>query len=58
VGQKVKRSFYIFPKHLPGTGPDDVGVVGGTFVEGATGDTPNRKEFDLMLEGAKRFYGM
>jgi hypothetical protein len=57
-GQKVKRSFYIFPKHLLGTGANDVGVVGGTFIEGATPETPNAKEFDIMIEGAKRFYGM
>lgn len=57
-GQEVKRSYYIFPKHLPGTGPDDVGVIGGTFVEGATPRTPNRAEFDHLVEGAKRFYGM
>jgi hypothetical protein len=58
AGQKVKRSFYIFPKHLPDTGPNDVGVIGGTFVEGATPETPNREEFERMIQGAKRFYGM
>lgn len=57
-GQKVKRSFYIFPKHLPNTGPADIGVIGGTFVEGATYTTPNRKEFEILVEGAKRFYGL
>ncbi|MEY4673651.1 MAG: D-amino acid dehydrogenase [Planctomycetota bacterium] len=57
-GQKVKRSFYIFPKRLPGTGANDVGVVGGTFIEGGTPETPNPREFDLLIEGAKRFYGM
>ena len=57
-GQKVKRSFYMFPKRLLGTGVNDVGVVGGTFIEGATPETPNEKEFDIMIEGAKRFYGM
>lgn len=57
-GQKVKRSFYLFPKKLLGTGVNDVGVVGGTFIEGATPATPNTREFDIMLEGAKRFYGM
>jgi hypothetical protein len=58
AGQKVKRSFYIFPKQLPGSGPNDIGVVGGTFVEGATPETPNTAEFERMLDGAKRFYGM
>jgi D-amino-acid oxidase len=37
---------------------NDIGVVGGTFIEGATIDTPNVKEFDIMLAGAKRFYGL
>ena len=58
AGQKVKRSFYIFPKHLPGTGPNDVGVVGGTFVEGGTSETPNTAEFATLLQGAKDFYGI
>jgi len=58
AGQKVKRSFYIFPKHLPGTGPNDVGVVGGTFVEGGTSETPNTGEFATLLQGAKDFYGI
>jgi D-amino-acid oxidase len=57
-GQKVKRSFYIFPKHLPNTGAKDIGVIGGTFIEGATPKTPNEKEFDILLEGAKKFYGI
>jgi hypothetical protein len=57
-GQSVKRSFYIFPKHLPGSGVDDVGVIGGTFIKGATSETPNLNEFTLMLNGAKRFYGL
>jgi D-amino-acid oxidase len=57
-GQKVKRSFYIFPKHLPNTGVNDIGVIGGTFIEGATHETPNEEEFDILLEGAKKFYGI
>jgi D-amino-acid oxidase len=57
-GQKVKRSFYIFPKHLANTEANDVGVVGGTFIEGATANTPNKEEFDIMLQGAKKFYGI
>lgn len=58
AGQEVKRSFYIFPKHLPGTGANDVGVVGGTFIEGATPDTPNEAEFQIMIDNARRFYGI
>jgi D-amino-acid oxidase len=57
-GQKIKRSFYIFPKHLPNTDPNHVGVVGGTFIEGGTPETPNNEEFDILLEGAKKFYGI
>lgn len=57
-GMKVKRSFYQFPKHLPDSAPDDVGVVGGTFIEGADVDTPNTEEFDVMIENARKFYGL
>ena len=57
-GQHVKRSFYIFPKHLPATGVNDVGVVGGTFIEGGTPDTPNTQEFDTMMASAREFYGI
>lgn len=58
IGQKVDRSFYIFPKHLANTGINDVGVIGGTFIKGATSKTPNTKEFDILLQGAKNFYGI
>lgn len=57
-GQKVKRSFYIFPKQMPNTGLNDVGVLGGTFIEGATPKTPNKEEFSILLDGAKKFYGV
>jgi hypothetical protein len=57
-GQEVKRSFYIMPKRLPGTGSNDVGVVGGTFIEGASSDTPNDDEFQIMIDNARRFYGI
>ena len=56
--QEVKRSFYIFPKHLPGTAANDVGVVGGTFIEGSTPDTPNNEEFEIMMTNARKFYGI
>jgi hypothetical protein len=57
-GQEVKRSFYIFPKQLPGTGANDVGVVGGTFIEGGTPDTPNEEEFKILIDNARSFYGV
>ena len=56
--QKVKRSFYIFPKRLAKSTPRDIGVIGGTFIEGGNPNTPNLKEFDLLLQGAKEFYGL
>ena len=57
-GMKVKRSFYQFPKHLPETAPADVGVVGGTFIEGAGMDMPNEDEFRILIENARKFYGL
>lgn len=57
-GQKLTRSFYIFPKHLSNSGVNDVGVIGATFIEGATSLTPNQEEFDIVLKNAKEFYGL
>lgn len=57
-GQKIKRSFYIFPKHLENSGINDIGVLGGTFIENATPATPNTEEFGILLQGAKDFYGV
>jgi hypothetical protein len=48
----------MFPKHLPGSADNDIGVIGGTFVKGATPATPNFEEFAIMLQGAKDFYGI
>ena len=56
--QDVKRSFDIFPKHLLDIPANDVGVVGGTFVESATPDTPNVNEFQILIDNAKKFYGL
>src|SRR6185369_6308566 len=49
--QDITRSFYFFPKRLVGSKLDDVGVIGGTFVENADSSTPNNEEFEIMLEG-------
>ena len=57
-GFKVTRSFYMFPKQLPGALVKDVGVIGGTFIEGADARFPNEEEFDLMIQGAREFYGL
>jgi len=57
TGQFVKRSIYMFPKHVPGSPLADIGVMGGTFIEGATQDTPNEKEFALIVDRAREFFG-
>ena len=58
MDQKVERSFYLFPKHLPDSLPQDIGVMGGTFIEGGSPDKPNLKEFDTIVRGAKEFFGL
>lgn len=58
MNQKVKRSFYLFPKHLPDSAPQDIGVMGGTFIEGGSPDKPNLKEFDTIVRGAKEYFGL
>ncbi|MEO0347786.1 MAG: FAD-dependent oxidoreductase, partial [Pseudomonadota bacterium] len=57
-GQKIKRSVYFHPKHLPNSNAHDIGVLGGTFIEHATHQTPNNSEFDLIISNAKKFYGL
>ncbi len=56
--QNIKRSFYFFPKKFLGAKPGDIGVIGGTFIENADSSTPNNEEFDIMLQNAKKFYGL
>lgn len=56
-GQKVKRMITINPKHLPNLGNNDVGMIGSTFIVGATSLTPNNEEFDIIYENAKKFFG-
>jgi len=55
---KIKRSFYIFPKKLPESSNDDIGVIGGTFIEGADKNIPHEEEFKTMIKGAQKFYGI
>lgn len=57
-GQDILRLFYIFPKINLSASDRDVGVLGGTFVTGATKDTPNTEEFEIMLKNAREFYGI
>ncbi len=56
-GQLVDRLFYMMPKRFPNGAQNDVGVIGGTFIPGATPATPNEKEFDLLINRAREFYG-
>lgn len=58
ANQKAKRSFYIFPKRLANSKVEDIGVLGGTFIEDGNPSTPNLKEFELLLKGSKEFYGI
>lgn len=56
-GYTITRSTYLFPKHIPGSDANNVGVLGGTFIEGATTETKHLAEFNIMIENAKNFYG-
>lgn len=56
-GASIKRSIYMFPKHVPGSSEQSIGVVGGTFIENATNDTPHEQEFGLLIERAREFFG-
>lgn len=55
-GFKVRRVFQMFPKKLIGSPENDVGVIGGTFIEGADETTPHEEEFEIMIQSAKDFY--
>jgi FAD dependent oxidoreductase len=57
-GFLIKRALYIFPKQLLDAPEEDVGVLGGTFIVGATADAPHEEEFEIILHGARQFYGM
>ncbi len=52
------EEFYIFPKHLINGKAEDVGVIGGTFIEGATDETLNEDQFDYIIQNAREFYGL
>ena len=58
ANQKIERSFYIFPKHFLESAPQDIGVIGGTFIEGGTPETPNLNEYDLIIDEARQFFGI
>lgn len=56
--QKVKRAFYISPKKLSNSMENDIGVIGGSFIENAYYNTPNTEEFEHIINNAKKFYGL
>ncbi len=56
-GESIKRSLYLFPKHIPDSPEQDSGVMGGTFIEGATQETPHEEEFELIVDRARSFFG-
>lgn len=57
AGFPIKRSFYLFPKRASKAAPNDIGVIGGTFIEGADEANPHTEEFDTLVTNAKAFYG-
>jgi hypothetical protein len=50
-----KPSMYYHPKIVDDLG--NIGVIGGTFIEGATERQPHEEEFDDMLQRARQFFG-
>jgi len=57
-GQKTTRSLYFFPKRELNASMANMGLLGGTFVVGATEETENTEEFDIMVNSAKEFFGI
>lgn len=58
TNQDITRSFYFFPKRSLDAQANDVGVIGGTFIENADSTTPNTEEFATIIASAKKFYGL
>lgn len=56
--QRVKRAFYISPKKFLNSSENDVGVIGGSFIEKANYKTPNTEEFEHLISNARKFYGI
>jgi len=56
--QPTKRAFYISPKRLSNSVPNNIGVIGGSFVRDANYKTPNSEEFEYIIKNAKSFYGL
>ena len=56
--QHTQRAFYISPKRLLNSRPNDIGVIGGSFIKDANYKTPNSEEFEHIIKNAKNFYGL
>ena len=57
-GTTVKRKCSLFPKKEIDAPMNDVGVIGGTFIEGADDSTPNLEQFAIELANAQEFFGV
>ncbi len=55
---KAKRFLCAFPKHIPGTSPTDIGVIGGTYKEEGAEPFNDEEEFDQIIQRLKIFYGI
>ncbi len=58
TGLDCLDAFYIFPKRLPGTHSNDIGVIGGSYIENADVTTPHLEQFQRVVQNAKIFYGI
>ena len=56
--QKTECAFHILPKNIPRSNHQDIGVIGGSFIEGANKKTPNHQQFNLIIKNATKFYGI
>jgi hypothetical protein len=46
------------PKRSRGSAPDEIGVIGGTFIEGTNNRAMDYQEFESVIEQAKNFLGI
>lgn len=55
-GKKITRSIDFFPKRILGSPSQNVGVLGGSFIEDCSQSTKNEEEFEKLLDRAYKFY--
>jgi glycine/D-amino acid oxidase-like deaminating enzyme len=55
-GMPLSRAVYLFPKKLLGSANNEIGVLGGTFINNATEATPHYEEFGRVLKNAQQFF--